>query len=476
MDTLFQLRKKLYINSFFLLVILITTVWLVLFLPFHFEHKEKKERELDYLLYSKKVIIENYLELSGTQSNYASDSYLKKIINDYKGFGIEGESLLGRLKNGIFTAIFETRHDDILHKVVLSSKEWSRLLSGREHQITADDKEMIIKATKIEGTDLILMVAIDKNEFYSYVDNRYHAWLVVAFLIAVFGVYGITAITGTLFEKLKSEIDETLMAKEELEIYKNELEERVRQEVETREAKEKLLIEQSKMATMGQMIGFITHQWKQPITTISLLLDSLNSEIEESGTSDTEGLKTTIKNIESQITYMGQTINDFASFLKPSKTKTTFTFEKIIEDIRRLILPKMYKYNVVLETNLQDVEIEGYENEFKHALLNIINNAIDSIERYRESKELKKYEYEGVIKIDVKKDKRGLVISIADNGEGFKVDNIDQIYEPYFSTKGEKGDGIGLYMSKLIIENYMKGHIIAYNNSEGGATFEIVVS
>jgi len=436
--------------------------------------KRKKERELDYLLYSKKIIIENYLELSDTHSNYEENQYLKKIINDYRGFGIAGESILGELKNDSFFAIFATRENNMLNKITLTKKEWGELLSGGETNIYIKNKELILKATKIENTDLILMVAIDKNEFYSYVDNHYGRWLIVAFLIATFGIYAILAITSNLFEKIKNEISQTLIVKRELELYKSSLEERVKKEVKNREIKDKLLIEQSKMATMGEMIGFITHQWKQPLTTISLLLNNM-LEIINGKYESAEELKTMIKNTEAQIVYMGQTINDFTRFLRPSKSKTLFRLKSIIDDIYKLILPKMYKYNISLECNTQDIVIDGYENEFKQAILNIINNAIDSIDNYRVSNNLEKYQYEGIVKIDARKDGKTVIINIKDNGEGFKVENIEKIYEPYFSTKGEKGSGIGLYMTKLIIENYMQGEIIAYNNQSKGASFDIIL-
>lgn len=469
-EALHKLRKKLYLRSLGLLIVLIAIVWLVLFLPFHYEHKERKERELDYLLYSKKTQIENYLKLTDTKKDYKNSAGLKEIVTDYQGFGVGGEAILGVLEGGRFEALFATRVDDALHEIIKKPGEWAHILHGEEGKMTYKKDHFILKAIRISDSDLVLVIVINEKEFYSYADNQYNRWLVVAFLIAVFGIYGIVVLTSRLFDKLKQEIGKTLAAKKELEHYKNELEMRVEREVQARETKERLLIEQSKMASMGEMLGFITHQWKQPLTVISMLLENI---IEVAGNRAIKDFAGTAKE---QLSYINQTITDFRNFLNPSKESTAFDLGKVIQDIERLITPKLVGLNVTLLNQVPNrFFIQGYKNEFKQALLNIINNAVDAIKTYREEHNIAKYEYAGVVSIAAEESEEAIRITVADNGGGIDTAILEKVFDSYFTTKGEAGTGIGLYISKMIIENHMKGEVAASNAEGGGAVFTVTL-
>ncbi len=167
-----------------------------------------------------------------------------------------------------------------------------------------------------------------------------------------------------------------------------------------------------------------------------------------------------------QISHMSQTMTDFRNFFKPSK-KSIFSIKQSIEDVINLI-EKQYSTNdikIILEC-LNDSEIEGYPNEFKQIILNILNNAKDEIiKKNRENRE---------IKIKIFKELNKSVISIVDKAGGIPIEFMNKIFEPYFTTKEETGTGIGLYMSKNIIEKI--GGKIIVSNVDDGAEFKIEVN
>jgi|GEM_PF-747565 len=233
---------------------------------------------------------------------------------------------------------------------------------------------------------------------------------------------------------------------------------------------ENILIQQSKMAQMGEMIGAIAHQWKQPLNAIALLIQNLESDYEYDELTE-ESLNDSVDRVMKQVNFMSETISDFRNFFKPSKTKTIFSLKKAIDDILNLLNIQFKKHNIKIATqiDLSNDKILGYENEFKQVILNILNNSKDAIEeRYLKEKIV------GEIQIRIYKDNNFINIEFSDNGIGIKNEVIDKIFEPYITTKGENGTGIGLYMSRTIIEN-MSGKLSAKNSENGGATFTISI-
>ena len=154
---------------------------------------------------------------------------------------------------------------------------------------------------------------------------------------------------------------------------------------------------------------------------------------------------------------MSKTIDDFKNFFRPDKTKKTLSIKECICHSKQLVSHMLEKYKIQMDVNIkEDIKILGYKNELSHVCLNILNNAIDSLKKsgVKDKK----------ILIIVKKEKRDIIISIIDNGGGIKEENLEKIFEPYFTTKlKDKGSGIGLYMAKQIIEKHMGGKIKAKN-------------
>jgi signal transduction histidine kinase len=224
--------------------------------------------------------------------------------------------------------------------------------------------------------------------------------------------------------------------------------------------KDKLLQEQAKLAAMGEMIGAIAHQWRQPLNALNINIQNLDDDYAE----DLIDAKFIDEYIETQthiIQFMSQTIDDFQNFFKINKTKTNFSIKNAIEKTISIQSAQLKNNSISIQIVGEDFLIKTYESEFKQVILNLISNAKDAI--------LTNTIESGTIIIDIK-DK---TITISDNGGGIPEDILDRVFEPYFTTKEQGGGtGIGLYMSKMIIERSMHGTLQAYN-SKDGANFVI---
>ena len=226
---------------------------------------------------------------------------------------------------------------------------------------------------------------------------------------------------------------------------------------------ENMLIQQSKMASMGEMIGIIAHQWKQPLNVLSILIQDLE-DLYRYDELTTEELDDIVSTSLKEINFMASTIDDFRNFFKPSKQKTKFNLLDSILEIEKILKPQFIKYNIEVKIECdKDISILGFGNEFKQVILNIINNAKDAIEEKKLT--------DGFIKIKSKKENNRVILTIEDNGGGIPESILNDIFNPYITTKGEKGTGIGLYMSKMIIQN-MSANLFA-KNTEYGAKFYI---
>ena len=234
--------------------------------------------------------------------------------------------------------------------------------------------------------------------------------------------------------------------------YKKDLEKEISNTIE----KEKLLIQQSKMATMGEMIANIAHQWKQPLSLISMSNGLLKLNQEDNTFSSEEEIKKAITNIDISVKHLSNTIDDFRNFFIPDKQKVYFKLKTVYEKTYRLLSSQFKNNNIQIIVELEDVEILGYPNELLQVLINIIKNARDEL--IKGNSDNKK-----IIFINGYKENKKIILKIKDNAGGIPKDIIDEIFNAYFTTKKDgEGTGIGLYMSKQIIE-HMNGIIQVSN-------------
>ena len=242
------------------------------------------------------------------------------------------------------------------------------------------------------------------------------------------------------------------------------LEKRIHQEVEKNRQKDIVMLNQSRFVQMGQAINMIAHQWKQPLNSLSIIIQAHYLKCKKGDSSD-EKLNDFKTQSLLQIKQMSNTIDDFRNFFKEQKEKTDFNFKDVLSTLTDMVKPILEKSHIELLLKLEDdITLRGYPNELVQAIINIIYNAKDALIANNKDKR--------EIEIVLKKDADMVTLTIKDNAGGIPEDILKDIFEPYFSTKGKKGTGIGLSMAKIIIEQHMGGKITAYNKDDG-AVFQI---
>jgi DNA-binding response OmpR family regulator len=260
------------------------------------------------------------------------------------------------------------------------------------------------------------------------------------------------------FHKKKTLDEKTL----ELEFLNNNLEKVVAQEVEKNRQKDKLLFAKSRQAQMGEMISMIAHQWKQPLSAMSASVALLNLRSQTQKLDPATTKKITI-NINKYIKYLSNTIDDFRDFFKPQKEMRVSNFELIVSKTLSLVEESIKSKNIELIINEEQIkEFLTYENELVQVVLNLLKNAEDAFN----DKDIKQPQISITIKANS--------LSIEDNAGGIDEDVIEKIFDPYFSTKGKTGTGLGLYMSKMIIEEHCNGELDVVNLKDG-ACFNIIL-
>jgi PAS domain S-box-containing protein len=232
-------------------------------------------------------------------------------------------------------------------------------------------------------------------------------------------------------------------------------------DITERVQQKQFLIQQSKLAEMGDMIAAIAHQWNEPLVELSALVQDIQTSYLLNELKEME-VKDFVNDSMVQIKYMSKTLSDFRNFLKPSTKKKLFSISKSLSEINEIIGKQVFYSNIEMSFNYknenEELLIYGYENEFKQVLLNLINNAKNKIVE-------KNIDFTKKPKIDIniKRTSNFNTIEIIDDGGRIDDKIINSIFEPYFTTK-EDGTGIGLYMAKVIIEDKMRGTITAKND------------
>lgn len=233
---------------------------------------------------------------------------------------------------------------------------------------------------------------------------------------------------------------------------------------------EQILVQKSKMAAIGEMVGAITHQWRQPLSSIGLLVQDIE-DAAGFNQLDHDYIRKTVKDIMQQIAFMSQTIDDFRNFFLPSKKPIRFDMVAVCGQVVDLVQHQFRDHGIDIEfkqvNRLGSYMSTGYPNEIKQVVLNLLNNARDAIF----DKKIEEDSFSGKIFIKMRKIKKVIKAEVADNAGGIPDDLLAKIFEPFFSTKQEKGTGVGLSLSRTIIEN-MNG-TLEVANGDTGAVFTI---
>ncbi len=249
----------------------------------------------------------------------------------------------------------------------------------------------------------------------------------------------------------------------ELRQFNETLEQRVTEEAAKGREKDHMLIQQSRLAAIGEMIGNIAHQWRQPINALTLLLANIK-DAHELNTLDQATLNKLVQDGQIIIQRMSTTIDDFRNFFRPNKEKSCFNVNESVADVVRILGASFKNSNITLSVQGdENVIAYGYRNEYSQVLLNLLANAKDALQ------ERKIINGEVIVITSQKLATSELVVQ--DNAGGIAAEVLPRIFDPYFTTKAS-GTGIGLYMSKMIIENNMSGSI-RVNTIQGGSRFII---
>ncbi len=253
----------------------------------------------------------------------------------------------------------------------------------------------------------------------------------------------------------------------ELEEHNRALKKRIKKEVQKNITKDKLMFHQSKLAAMGEMIGNIAHQWRQPLMELSSLFLPIEAKITMNMKIENTEILEAIEKYTHIVKYMSETIDDFRNFFANEKEKIEFKILEQINSTVNIISSGLKRDNIKLDIIIKNNStMLGYKNEYSQVLINIINNAKDVLVQ----RKIKNPQ----ITIMIEEVDGNIITSIEDNAGGIKIKPIQKVFEPFFTYDKINGSGIGLFMAKLIIEKNMNGRLFV-DNTKKGALFKITI-
>jgi len=299
------------------------------------------------------------------------------------------------------------------------------------------------------GLTLLLLIA----PFQSLFEVKYSVYQITYLVFALIIVYLIIYFYQSKMKEAKEFIVEQ--------------QKKLESKIEELEKKDQILTTQSKQAVMGEMITMIAHQWRQPLSTITLQISNLEVRKLLGEEINREDVENTFNEINSNVMYLSETIDDFQTYFRQDKERTHIEVRQLLDKAVNFILPRLKdtKIEVLFDKN-EEIAITTYMNELIQVVLNLLNNAIDVMS------ELDSDSSKLIIK--VRRKNENVFISVIDNAGGINKSNLPYIFEPYFSTKGKNGTGLGLYMSQMIIQKQFNGNIEVETSSKG-SNFTIVL-
>ena len=243
----------------------------------------------------------------------------------------------------------------------------------------------------------------------------------------------------------------------------------LKKQIEELVHKDQLLSAQSKQAVMGEMISMIAHQWRQPLSTVTLSVSNLQVRKLLGEKLDDSALDKALEDISDTVVYLSNTIDDFQTYFNPNKELSEVEIYQLIDKAVNFVLPRIKGTKIFINIEKSDekeIYLQTYTNELIQVILNIINNAIDAFA-------VSNTDNPNII-ISVEEKTDSMVILVKDNAGGINEEDISRVFEPYFSTKGKNGTGLGLYMSQMIVQKQFNGKIDV-KSSEKGSLFSVEI-
>jgi len=245
----------------------------------------------------------------------------------------------------------------------------------------------------------------------------------------------------------------------------DELEKRVDEKVQELIQKDKLITIQSKQAVMGEMISMIAHQWRQPLSTITLEISELQIKRLLGEETNCDILDEKLSRISDTVVYLSDTIDDFQTYFKPQKNAENIFTNELLNKAVNFLTPRIKKTDIKISiSDKNTIKIKTYVNELIQVLMILLNNAVDAL--LQSSIENRQ------IELSIKEKDENILIFVKDNANGISDENLLHIFEPYFSTKAKNGTGLGLYMSQMIIQKQFNGKI-SVETSQNGTIFTL---
>ena len=380
---------------------------------------------------------------------FSSSPIFNTIIFDKDGFLI--------YENGKYYD--KQHHPKKIDKLLVLKNLHLPLRANDEYLI--EDKKIYIKAVKMGNQILDVAYVLKPDATVSLKKEDYKL-----VLMALAGLFILAFPLSYLISRPTIAMTQTITEQDnQLKELTKTLERKIDEKTKENATKDRLMIHQARLAELGEMIGNIAHQWRHPLTRLSLVLQNIKA-FNKKGILSHDKLEKMLNSANEQIFFMSDTIDNFKDFYKPIIKDSKFTpkeaYDKVIDivgyDLRHKNIEIIYKQEC-------EIELFGNRNQLSQVLLNLITNARDALVE-RNIKEPK-------IEVEVKKELNFCTITICDNAGGIKSSDLDKIFKAYYSTK-EHGTGIGLYMVATIIENHFKGKI-EVKNIKNGAMFVIKI-
>lgn len=430
--------------------------------------RKQYQRNLEQLLENQRIL---------SQEKQAALDKLEKISNRLPGMVFQ----FRLLPDG--SSYFPYCSEGVKEVFRMSSEEVEADASKLFSRIHPDDNEFVMNSISESAQNL----TIDHHPFRVKFENGEERWLMVnakperekdsSTLWHGF-VSDITQQKQTENDILKKEIvnkeleklvqERTLKLQEindEYLVLNETLTETIEKEVQNNREKDGMLVQQSRLAAMGEMIGNIAHQWRQPLNALNLVLGNIEDAYEYSELTE-ECLHEQIALANNLIQTMSSTIDDFRDFFKSDGTQEAFDIGNAIRDALGIVGASFKNNEIAVEViTSESISVYGFKGQYRQVLLNILGNAKDAL--------TDRHIQHGKITIILTKEDDFAVVRIQDNAGGIQEDVIEKIFDPYFTTRAQ-GNGIGLYMSKMIIEKNMHG-VLCAKNIEDGAEFVIKV-
>ncbi len=381
-------------------------------------------------------------------SNWLNFFLLSKNIpenNDYQN------GLLSKIEQKMKTIDKETAKTI----AILSSKGSSLSTKRSIENIFLEINSINIYLSSLITTHLKKAVAEKNRNDRIFSTSIYMLFLLIGLIFFLSIIISLILINN--FKNLNKSLEDKVDLKtKELKNLNESLEKKIKIEVENSRKKDQIMFAQARLASLGEMLQNIAHQWRQPLGALTMIIQSFQSKF-LSGKLDEEFIESRVEDAGVLAKNMSETLEDFRTFFDPNKSHKHFSVKKVIEKSLDLTKYQLEKDGIDIFINLnEDIMIYGFENELTHVILNLINNSKDALneEKIKNKK----------IVIIVKQSESSVIINVIDNAGGIKSDIMTKVFDPYFTTKHKSiGTGIGLYMSKQMIEKHMSGKISCKN-------------